>query len=370
LTKLSLSEDQSTVAIGVGNRWGAVYNYLQPYNLTVTGGRIGTVGVGGLVLGGGLHYFSARYGFAADTVERFQIVLSDGSIVNATRKQNSDLFLALKGGSANFGIVTEFEMRTHYSGPLYYEALLYPGDQYPALMKALIEYQSNGFKDTKSSIVSSFRAEGNLVIFLHLDPIIRPAAFAPFYNLPSLPFFPPGIATVTELVQAVAIGFSAQPERDLTRVSAFETEEEILLYSFELFKQVSATLPVNASIEYVPQLVTSDFVNVGKQYGGNILGVNAKPQIWLDILAKWKNPADDATMFNVTKFILDQTEQYAKKRGKYLPYLFMNDAAYDQKVLRSYGSENFDKIVKVSKKYDLPQTFQKLQGNGFLWSKQ
>lgn len=51
LTKLSLSADKSIVTTGVGNRWGTIYNYLQPYNVTAIGGRIGTVG-SALVLGG------------------------------------------------------------------------------------------------------------------------------------------------------------------------------------------------------------------------------------------------------------------------------------------------------------------------------
>ncbi|KAK6534385.1 hypothetical protein TWF281_005708 [Arthrobotrys megalospora] len=368
LTKLSLSNDKSIATIGVGNRWGTVYNYLQPYNVTVIGGRIGTVG-SALVLGGGLNYFSAEFGLAADTVERFQVVLSDGSIVSATRTKNADLFQALKGGSANFGIVTEFDMRTRYSGPLYYEALLYPSDQYPALMKAIVEYQQNGIKDTKTSLVTSFRAEGNLVIFLYLDPVVRPAAFSPFYNLPSMTFFPPGFATITDLVAAVAIGFSSEPERDSTRVTSFETDESILNYSYNLYKEVSATLPVNASLEYVPQPIVASLASKGNQYGGNILGLPAKSHIWLDIVAKWQNPADDAFIYNATKFILDKTDAFAKSKNKHLPFIFMNDAYSDQKVLRGYGTTNFNKIVQVSKKYDPSQTFQKLQGNGYLWTR-
>ncbi|KAK6351038.1 hypothetical protein TWF718_004212 [Orbilia javanica] len=369
LTKLSLSADKSTATIGVGNRWGTVYNYLQPYNLTVIGGRIGTVG-SALVLGGGLNYFSGEFGLSADTVERFQVVLSNGSIIDATRTKNADLFQALKGGSANFGIVTEFDLRTRYSGPLYYEAVLYPDNQYPSLMKALVDYQRNGSLDTKASIVTSFRAEGNLVIFLYLDPVIRPPAFDAFYSLPSIPFFPPGFATITELVAAVAIGFSSEPERDATRVTSFESDESILNYSYGIWQQVIATLPANASLEWVPQPIGASLAAKGNQYGGNILGLPAKTHIWLDIVAKWKNPADDAFVLNATKFIVDKTDAFAKSKNKYLPYLFMNDAYADQKVLRSYGTANFNKIVQVSKKYDPSQTFQKLQGNGYLWTRE
>lgn len=51
-TDVSLSEDRKIAAVGAGNIWGPVYEYLEPYNLTVIGGRLYNVGVGGLTLGG------------------------------------------------------------------------------------------------------------------------------------------------------------------------------------------------------------------------------------------------------------------------------------------------------------------------------
>ena len=52
LNDLQVSEDRSTAFVGPGNRWGTVYDYLDPMNLTVVGGRNHDVGVGGFLLGG------------------------------------------------------------------------------------------------------------------------------------------------------------------------------------------------------------------------------------------------------------------------------------------------------------------------------
>lgn len=52
LNGLQLSEDRETAYVGTGNRWGAVYEWLEPSNRTVVGGRVGDVGVGGFLLGG------------------------------------------------------------------------------------------------------------------------------------------------------------------------------------------------------------------------------------------------------------------------------------------------------------------------------
>ena len=52
LNSVQLSEDQATASIGPGNRWREVYKVLEPEGLTVVGGRVSDVGVGGYILGG------------------------------------------------------------------------------------------------------------------------------------------------------------------------------------------------------------------------------------------------------------------------------------------------------------------------------
>lgn len=81
-------------------------------DLTAAGGRLGPVGVPGLLLAGGVNFYGNQVGFAADTVINYEVVLADGSIVEANKKSNPDLFWALKGGSSNFGLVTRFDMHT------------------------------------------------------------------------------------------------------------------------------------------------------------------------------------------------------------------------------------------------------------------
>ena len=52
LNQLELSDEKNTLFVGPGNRWGEVYTYLDAFNLTAIGGRVGDVGVGGFLLGG------------------------------------------------------------------------------------------------------------------------------------------------------------------------------------------------------------------------------------------------------------------------------------------------------------------------------
>ena len=70
----------------------------------------GDFGVGGLLLGCGLSFMSGQYGLPCDSIVNYEVVLSNGSIVNANNATNTDLFWALKGGGNQFGMVTKFTM--------------------------------------------------------------------------------------------------------------------------------------------------------------------------------------------------------------------------------------------------------------------
>lgn len=93
MTRLELSNQRSRVQLGPGLRWGEVYNVQEPYELTVAGGRVAPVGVPGLLLAGGISFYSNKYGFSANTVSSYEAVLADGRIMNATASNEySDLF--------------------------------------------------------------------------------------------------------------------------------------------------------------------------------------------------------------------------------------------------------------------------------------
>ncbi|EFQ33600.1 FAD binding domain-containing protein [Colletotrichum graminicola M1.001] len=71
------------------------------------------VGIGGHATIGGLGPSSRMWGSCIDHVVEVEVVTADGKIQRASDTQNSDLFFALKGAGAGFGVITEFVMRTH-----------------------------------------------------------------------------------------------------------------------------------------------------------------------------------------------------------------------------------------------------------------
>lgn len=65
LNTLELSSDRTHLSVGPGPRWGDVYTFLNGTELTVVGGRLGPVGVPGLLLGGKLSFYSFHHGLAS-----------------------------------------------------------------------------------------------------------------------------------------------------------------------------------------------------------------------------------------------------------------------------------------------------------------
>lgn len=190
LNTMRLSDDQKTASVGVGATWGEVYTYLDSLNLSVAGGRAAQVGVGGLTLGGGISYHSPRYGWTCDTVSEFEIVLPNGTIVHATEEEHPDLTTALRGGSANFGIVTEVKLQTFEQGHVWGGHVYYPLETINDQLRAFESFNTARGYDEYESLIGSFGyASGqgaalvNSIVYTREEEY--PDVFAKFFEMPS-----------------------------------------------------------------------------------------------------------------------------------------------------------------------------------------
>jgi FAD/FMN-containing dehydrogenase len=106
-----LDADAGLVRVGAGARWGDVAATLAPYGLALSSGDTGDVGVGGLATAGGIGLMARAHGLTIDHMRAAELVLADGSTVRTDARHDTDLFWAVRGAGANFGVATAFEFR-------------------------------------------------------------------------------------------------------------------------------------------------------------------------------------------------------------------------------------------------------------------
>jgi FAD/FMN-containing dehydrogenase len=113
LKALEIDTEGRTAWAEAGLTAGEVTAAAAAHGLGVSFGDTGSVGIGGLTLGGGVGYMVRKHGLTIDDLLAADVVTADGRLVRADEEQNADLFWAIRGGGGNFGVVTRFRYRLH-----------------------------------------------------------------------------------------------------------------------------------------------------------------------------------------------------------------------------------------------------------------
>lgn len=152
------------VRVGAGARWSAVADALAPFDLAITSGDSGGVGVGGLATAGGIGWYARKHGLTIDRVRAIDVVLADGSPLRTSATEHPDMFWGMRGAGGNLAVATSFEIEAHPGGPLGFAQLVFDASDVAGFLEhwgAVVEASS---RDVTSFLVMGRPRTGQPVV--------------------------------------------------------------------------------------------------------------------------------------------------------------------------------------------------------------
>jgi FAD/FMN-containing dehydrogenase len=113
MSKIDVDPRARTAWVETGATALQVTHGLAEHGLAIGFGDSGSVGVGGITLGGGIGFLVRKFGMTIDSLLAAEVVTADGRHLRVDADNHSDLFWAIRGGGGNFGVATRLQFRLH-----------------------------------------------------------------------------------------------------------------------------------------------------------------------------------------------------------------------------------------------------------------
>ncbi|CAI7655371.1 unnamed protein product [Penicillium viridicatum] len=381
LNQVDYNPKDHTAVIGPGLSWEEAQKGLEGTGRTIVGGRMGEVGVGGYMLGGGMSFLSTQYGWAANNVLDYEVVLANGTIVHATESENPGLFKSLKGGGNNFGVVTAYTMQTHpQDHKVWGGNYVFAADKAPEILTALRNF-TDEYPDDKAAIIVTFER----------GPLLDLCILFLFYDGPEPPS---GVFDEFTAIKHTSTAKTYDSYYDLLKNNDFfilkgqrytiATETTPLPNKtvgtaplqdyYDHFHDVAGSVlgvaGVIASIAFQP--IPKTFSRKAKDRGGDLLDIPSdQPYIIIELDFSHGLSIDDSKIDAATVELYQGMHNLVQKNidkgllpDVYRP-LFMNDAYYRQDYWGRIRPESKALALKTRKAYDPQGFFQKRTSGGW-----
>ncbi|KAF2732480.1 FAD-binding domain-containing protein [Polyplosphaeria fusca] len=363
------------VQVGAGAIWQQVYDEISPHNISVMGGRIGVVGVGGFLTGGGISFFSPELGWSCDYVQNFQIVLATGEIVNANATSKPELFAALKGGQSNFGIVTRFDLKHFPVGNLWGGRVAFAPTADNDLIEAFTNLKNPDNFDPYAAGWVTNRYNGTAKTF-------TPTAIIWYTKAESAPG---AWKNVSDIEPKVMNGLTTAPLVDFARNASMvvKTQQTNTIWATTTFrmtptlahsihKKWKALIPKVAETYpgIVSELTFQSLAKVPDAATPNSFGFSAdshpeKDGVFLQIIFYFMDASYLPGLESALADFINIFDNLSEAEGAKSKFVYLNFAAAFQEPLKSYGESELWKLRRTSKKYDPEGFFQRQLPGGF-----
>ena len=349
-----------------GLTWEELDAATQSRGLAITGGVVGSTGIAGLTLGGGIGWLDRLAGLTCDNLASAEVATADGRLLRASETEHPDLFWALRGGGGNFGVVTSFSYLLHRVTQASGGLLGYTFDQAAKVLEAYAAL--------------SDQAPDRLALY---------AALA---TAPPLPFIPRGLhgQPVAALFPVCFGTADDHPERTVAAVRsllpppAVDTTGPMSYHQIQRFSE-GPTMPgahhyytaewldfldgtaIESLVSAAARATSPLSIIVLKRMGGATARVPAEATAFryrqaahnLDIHAQWVPDGDDPAPHRAWAHDTRRAVRHASAGGGYVN--FIDGDLGDERVRAAYGA-NYGRLAEVKAAYD-PDNFFRFNHN-------
>ena len=359
MRSVHIDVNSKTAHVEPGATLGDFDHEAQEFGLATPLGINSTTGVAGLTLGAGFGWLSRKRGMTIDNLKAVDIVTANGQLLRADKKQNPDLFWAVRGGGGNFGIVTRFEFKLHPLGP--------------DVLTGLVIYDVN---------------EGTSVLRKYRDYVKKlgdeTTVWAVLRKAPPLPFLPESFHG--KEMAAFAMFHSGDPEkgkRAFEPVRKFGTVigEHIGVQPYKMWQRTFDPLLAPGARNYWKSHnfkdIPDDLVDVVIRYlkklpspqceiffgaiGGATLRVKPSETAYphretvyvMNVHGRWENADDDEKCISWAREYFKESAPFATG-GVYVNFMTEDESG---RIESAYG-KHFKKLAAVKKKYDPGNLFR------------
>jgi FAD/FMN-containing dehydrogenase len=314
----------------------------QAFGLVTPGGVVGSTGVGGLTLGGGIGHLTSQHGFTCDNVVGAEVVTADGTVVEASPEENAELLWGLRGAGGNFGVATRLDFRLHPLDRVVGGLLTYREDVRDAFRR---------FRDLAADSPRDLSCQAGLTVDESLTPVF---SVSPCYTGSNGD--PDQLQALRSAPRLVEDGVRAQTFLEQQRVfdSAYGENRHYWKGHFvrELPDElIDSLLDRIGALGRVPGGVLIESLHGGpKEVDATTAALGFRDAAFnISAMASWQDAALDEQYIGWARETAGALEPWAVSGG-YANYMQADEPI--ERVRAAFGDEAFDRLRALKKRYD------------------
>ncbi len=327
-----------------GATWLDFDSATQAFGLVTPGGVVGSTGVCGLTLGGGIGHLTAQHGLTCDNLVGAELVTPDGAVVRASADENAELLWGLRGGGGNFGVATRLEFRLHPLDGVVGGLLSYRGDG--------VREAFRRFRDVAATSPRDLSCQAGLSVDESLAPAL---VVAPCYTGPAAD--PDELRALRSAPGLVDDGVREHTFIDQQRVFDSPYGENRHYWKGHFVRELSD--------ELIDELLRR-IVALGRPPGGMLIeslhgapkdadastGVVGFRQAAFNVsaVATWQDAALDAEYIAWARDTAAAIEPWSFSGGGYVNYMQADEPI--ERVRAAFGDEAFERLQALKTRYD------------------